>query len=405
MSNARGQSERWARHGRVRGEMRWLRVGAAGAVALTSEVVAGQATRQEALQRGWSAHGTIEAYHEWNAGGPGNGINNHRAFDKASGSLVVQNASFGVETGMDRLRARIFFQTGSLPPVQAYALGPTPPIDAESPEARHVREVNVAYEARVGEGVWVEAGLFEWPVGLEDAWVHRSWCWSRSNLYLAMPSRFAGARVTYPSHGDWAAMAGVFNGWTGLEENNGEKTLSAGVKRSWGEEVAAGLRYVGGVERDVGAREGRAWRHLLDGQVEGELASGLRLGFEGNGGMEPGRMGTTWWMGAELMLRVEVSSVVHVTGRLDGIRQVARKRSGEVASPVLFIGPGGGSGTLTIEARMPSGVSWVLEGRRDQGASPQFFRGEVLGSGAKDNPYEPNSMGQTTVLVGTTAWF
>jgi len=64
-----------------------------------------QDARDEALPKGWSARGEIEACDECNAGAAGNGIDNHRAFDRTSGFLPVEHASFGEEADLDRLRA------------------------------------------------------------------------------------------------------------------------------------------------------------------------------------------------------------------------------------------------------------------------------------------------------------
>ncbi len=382
-----------------------------GVVLFACRVTAAQGEPSDASDAGqpssrtaWTAHGHVEAYYEWNFHRPANHVNHHRAYDSQHNAFAVQNAVLGTEIRSGRAGVRMTVQSGAMPQVDGTSLGPAPPLHSESHDWQYLKEASVGYEVQAGNGLALEAGLFEWPMGLESSAVHENWCWSRSNLYLAMPSRFAGARATYPASGQLNASFGVFNSWTGLTENNEEKTFSGGLRYEVPASLRTGLRYIGGVERDPDAPEGRPWRHVVGAYVQSLGTESITLGLEGNGGWEATALGTTWWVAAALEVRVHVAKPLSFAARLDGIRQLAGERDGEAAMPVLFVGPGVGSGTMTVEIRPQDGVSMMVEMRRDQGGSSQFFRGEILGTGSEASPYEPNSMWQQTVLVGATAW-
>ncbi len=353
----------------------------------------------------WAFRGYVETYYEWNFHRPANHINNHRAYDTQHNAFAVQNAVVGARLQSGRAEANLALQSGALPRSERGSLGPAPPLRKEASSGQVLKEANLGYDIDAGQGLRVEAGLFEWPMGLETAAVHENWCWSRSNLYLAMPSRFAGARATYPASGQFGASVGVFDGWTGLTENNEQKTLSAGVRYEVPGLFKTGARYVGGVEADPDAPGGQPWRHVIDGYLQGQATEAIALGLEANGGWEATSLGTTWWVAAAIQMQVSVFKGLAVAGRLDGIRQVSGKRGDEVAMPVLFAGPGVASGTITVAYRAEDHVAVMVEWRRDQGGSPQFFWGEVLGTGSDASPYEPNTMWQQTMLVGATAWF
>lgn len=350
---------------------------------------------------GWSAHGYVETYYAWNFHRPGNGLNHHRAYDFRHNTFALQNAAISVDAASERARVRISLQSGSLPRNDAKTLGPAPPLWAEPAAWQFLKEGIAGYDM----GILVEGGLFEWPTGMETPAVHDDWCWSKSNLYLAMPVRVAGVRASYPSKGPWSILVGVFNGWTGAWENNEQKTFTGGVRYEIPGLVRMGARYVGGVERAPGAAEGRPVRHAVDGYVRAQATPEVGLGLEGNGGAERTVFGTTWWAGATIEVRVRLAAPLYFVARLDGIRQVSGKSDEGTAEPVLFTGPGVASGTATLELVPEEGVSMRVEYRHDQGGSSQFFRGEVLGTGTETSPYEPNSMSQHTLLAGATAWF
>lgn len=362
------------------------------------------AAQEEASGRDLAVHGAVETYFEWNTLRPGNGENHRRAFDHWHDTLAVQNAVLDAKLVDGPTHLSLGLQTGPIPGPPGESVGPSPPLLAEEREQRFLREAALGLVWSEA-GLLMEAGLFDWPMGLESSVVHENWCWTRSNLYLAMPSRLAGARATYPVRSRWRLTAGVFNGWTGLSERNDEKTIAAGVDYDVAGAVEAGARYVGGVELEAGAPEGRAWRHAIDGHVVGQATESIGLGVEVNGGAEPGSYGTSWWVAAAVQVRVRLVEAVSVAGRIDGIRQIAKRRGGETAPTILFAGPGVVSGTISAWLHGWKGAALVVEARRDQGATAQYFRGEVLGTGSADSPFEPNSMWQQTVLAGATVWF
>lgn len=355
-----------------------------------------------------SLSGYLEAYWAWNFNRPANGVTNHRVHDNRHNAFVLGNAAIAADFGYKRMESRLVLQTGAVP-ANDRAEGATWDFRAanaaEGKPWRIVQHASVGYRVGVGDGLLIEMGLFASPMGPEQLAIHQQWNWSRSTLFSALPIVQAGARAAYPLTRGLQVRAGVLNGWSGMLDNNEDKTVVAEVLYDLPRRFKAGVRYVGGVERAKAAPEGRPWRSMVDGHLWGRPNRWLGLAVHGNGGTEQTKFGAATWGGLALYGRVQMGRMLGLSLRADGLRQIVPRNERGAADPILFAAQWVASGTATIDVRAQEHVALMLEFRHDHGGTPLYFRGEVLGSGSSASPWEANTLSQDTLLIGATAWF
>ena len=115
------------------------------------------------------------------------------------------------------VRGRLALQIGHTP--QTYYLAePNAPGSSGSGSSngdvwKFIQQANIGYEAPVGKGLLVEAGIFLSPIGPEGIAVKDQWNWSRSNLFFGLPFYHSGARATYTLTDEASVTAHVYNGW------------------------------------------------------------------------------------------------------------------------------------------------------------------------------------------------
>ncbi len=348
--------------------------------------------------------GYVEAFYQWNLAAPSNGVTNYRGFDNRHNSFTLSNAALDATWDDKGLIGRMTLQIGHTPstyylsePVSAGSSG------ANASGADQWKYLQQAYAGgRIGK-LTASAGLFLSPIGPESMAVRDSWNWSRSNLFFGLPFYHTGARATYALSDDWAVTAAVVNGWNSVVDNNSEKSIAAQLTYSRPSVVASFL-YFGGVERPRGAPEGRALRHLVDSHVTWHASRRLSFIAHGNAGLEPNRLGTSWWTAGALYARARVTDAVFVAARGDGFREHAAESSTGRASPLFWPAPWVASGTATLDLRPHERASVRLEVRHDQAGGAMFFGGTVAGDGAA-TPFVPNRRQQQTVTLGATTWF
>ncbi|MBI5534384.1 MAG: porin [Deltaproteobacteria bacterium] len=353
--------------------------------------------------------GYIETYWAWNFARPANSITYNRFPDNRHNSFTLGNAVLDGAFSVDRVTGRIALQSGSVPYTQYATTEARRDTQGANPSDgsawRFLQQATVGYRTSQHAGLLLEAGLMLSPIGPEGVAVHEQWNWSRSNLFYALPMQQTGVRATYPVSTNLSVQASVFNGWYGVRDNNGDKSVGAALVYRLPQRLTTSLRYLGGVERDAKAPEGRPWRHLVDAYILLWPSQRVALLLQGDAGFEMTRFGLSSWVGGALYARVQPARRLYLSIRADGYRQLVAHNSAGAADPMLFAAQGVVSGTATVDVRPQDHLSVRLEYRHDQGATPLYFRGEVLGSGSASNPYEPNSHSQDTILLGATAWF
>lgn len=364
-----------------------------------SELVGGIAKAAEAFD----LSGYAEAFYQWNFNDPSNGITAWRGFDNRHNTFTVSNVVLDVQWDYEGVVGKVALQVGHTPssyylaePGRSGAAG----TNATSAELwKFVQQGYAGYRFPVGRGLLVQGGLFLSPIGPEGIAVRDNWNWSRSTLFFALPYYHTGLRASLPLTDEWAVTLAGYNGWNSVVDNNPEKSLSVQATWAKAETLAVSLLYFGGVEREPGAPEGRAWRHLVDAHATWVVTKWLSLLGHLNAGVEPGALGVATWLAGAGSARWSVRPWLFVAVRGD----VLHERSNG-ARPIFFGVELVGSVTGTVEVRPHPRVSFRLEYRRDMASAPLYFRGPVEGDGV-GSPFVPTRAAQDTVTLGATTWF
>lgn len=363
----------------------------------------------DSAPKAWTLGGYVEGYGQWNFNRPWNGITEARGFDTRHGTFTLQAVALEFSWDYEGLVGNLALHWGAMPAGWA-AMEPLAPGSAYvAPNTgalwENIQQAAVGYRFPVGRGLLVQGGRFMSPVGPEALPVRDNWNWSRSNLFFILPSYFTGAKAAYSLTEAWTLSGAVFNGWNNVVDNNPEKTVMLQASWAHAPEVAVNLLYVGGVERPVGAPEGRAFRHLLDGWVT--WSPHPRLGFiaQLDGGLEPNALGLAWWAGGALAARYALLDWLFLAARVDALAE-HQAQQGELVSAPLFFGRDlVGEGTLTLEARPHARVSFRLEYRHDQASAPLYFGRTVALAADGSGLALPTARAQDTLTLGATSWF
>ncbi len=351
--------------------------------------------------------GYVEAYYAYNLGRPSNGITNFRAFDNRHATVTLSNAVVSVDATASRFFARVALQSGTTGETYYLAEPPRPGADGAASGGpavfKHVQEAYARFRAT--DDVDVEAGLYLSPIGPEAMAIKDTWLWSRSNLFYGLPFYHSGARVKIRPTASTKLRLGALNGWNSVVDNNDTPSLSAKATVELSKALSLDVHYLGGIERDRGAVEGPAWRHLVDTYVTWKATERLDLVVNGDLGFEPNRLGLAGWAAGALFARFALRPDLFVAARSDLVMEKNAQRGGVTSAPMLFPSRWLTSHAVALDLRPLPPVSVRLEYRHDASGDPIFFRGDVRGSGAPGDAYVPNTRSQDSVTLGMTAWF
>lgn len=351
--------------------------------------------------------GYVEVNYSFNFNQPSNGITNFRGFDNRHSTFTLSNAVLGATFDYDSLSGRIALQVGQTPSTYYLAepaftgAGGAAPVGAEV--WKYIQQAYAGWKAPVGRGLLLQMGVFTSPIGYEAMAVKDNWMWSRSNLFFGLPFYHTGFKATYELSDRLSAMMMVSNGWNSVVDNNDWKSITAQFIYKLPDRLTVAALYFGGPERPKGSPEGEPWRHLFD--LWGQLDATPRLSFaaHGNAGFEQTRFGASYWGAAALYARVQPLSFLYVAARGDSFWEHAAADSRGTAGRIFWPAGNVTSGTLTVDARPHSNLSFRLEYRHDEANGAMFFKGAVSGDGLV-TPFVANARGQDTLTAGLTGW-
>jgi hypothetical protein len=356
-----------------------------------------------------SLAGYAEAFYSYNFNHPSNRITNFRGFDNRESTFTLSNAAVTAAWEKSAVSGKVTLQVGHTPNTYYLSEPAFPGTSATSATDatswKYIQEAWLGYRAPIGKGILVQAGLFLSPIGVENMPVKDDWNWSRSNLFFGLPFYHAGVRTTYEVSPGWTLELLVCNGWNSVVDDNREKSIEVSGTRKVSEALSLHLLYFGGVERPTGAPEGAPWRHLVDVYATWDATRTLSFILHADAGEEENRFGRSSWLAAAGYARVKLSPVLSVAARADVFRERVPSNSLGTASALFWPSKRVASQTLTLDYHPQANVSVRLEGRRDEAASPMYFRGQVPGDGTAAAPYLPNARTQTTATLGITSWF
>ena len=237
--------------------------------------------------------------------------------------------------------------------------------------------------------------------------VHDQWNWSRSNLFFGCPFYHTGARVTYGFTDAAALTLAGYNGWNSVADNNDDKSVSLQFTYNVADRVTFSALYFGGVERPDGAPERQgsaAWRHLFDTYLAVYPTAWLSLLAHADAGFESNAFGASWWAAGALYARARVRPWLYLAARGDFFYESAAATNGAGAGRIFWPSDWVSSQTITVDARPHDNVSVRLEYRHDQADGDTYFRGAVA-TDPMTRAFVPNARAQSTLTLGTTAWF
>lgn len=376
---------------------------AAGPIANLSEGTTKPATRASLTIGGY-----IEAFYQWNFNQPSNGITNFRGYDNRHNSFTLSSAVLDALGTLGPMSAHVALQVGDTP-ASYYLSEPVAPgtgvVATTGPSIfQYIQQANVAWTAPLGRGLTLDAGIFLSPIGPEGIAVKDQWNWSRSDLFFALPAYHTGARVTYPFTEKLTLSLQVYNGWNSVVDNNPEKSIAAQLTYNIPDKLTYQFLYFTGVERPVGAPEGRAWRHLFDTYLALYPRPWLSALAHFDGGVEPNNFGSSGWAAGALYLRFHPIKRMYLAARGDFFYQWIASNGSGTATPIFWAGARWmSSATATVDVRPWDNVSFRVEYRHDQAQAPLFFDGTVLVDAM--GTFVPNARGQDTLTLGATAWF
>lgn len=262
--------------------------------------------------------GYVEVAYSHNFNEPGNGITNFRGFDNRHDTFMLSNVVLGGTFDYESLSGRIALQVGQTP--STYYLGePALPGTGSTPTSgadlwKYIQQAYVGWNAPVGRGLLLQAGIFLSPVGYEGVAVKDNWNWSRSNLFFGLPFYHTGLKAAYPITDRLTSMVMFSNGWNSVTDSNDWKSITAQMIYAIPDRVTVSFLYFGGPERPRGSPEGQPWRHLFD--VWGQISATPWLSFAGqaDAGFEQTTFGTSSWGAGALYARVQPVKWLYLAG-------------------------------------------------------------------------------------------
>ena len=348
--------------------------------------------------------GYVEAAYSYNFNNPSNGLTNYRGFDNRHNSFTLSNVVLDGQWEKDAVSGRVTLQAGHTPNTYYLAEPSSPGASgagsADASTWKYIQQAYVACKASVGKGLTFQLGLFLSPIGIEGAPVKDDWNWSRSNLFFGLPFYHTGLRSTQQLTDKLALTIAIYNGWNSVVDSNPQKSVSAQFAYTDGEKLVFSVLYFGGVERSVGAPEGKPWRHLIDGWVQARIAAPLWLAAHADAGFENTRFGTSSWEAAALHAQARAASFLYLAARGDYFREHAATSPAGAASHLFWPGDWVASATGTVDVRPRDNISIRAEYRHDQGQVDMYFRGQVSGDGSTAKPFVPTARGQDTLTFG-----
>ncbi|HEX7980283.1 MAG TPA: outer membrane beta-barrel protein [Gemmatimonadaceae bacterium] len=167
--------------------------------------------------------------------------------------------------------------------------------------------------AKLAEGLWVDGGIFFSHLGMES-WISRdNPTYTRSLVAEYSPYYQSGVRLVWTASSRWTAQLDVVNGWQNISENNSGK--GAGVRLDYTLATGATISYYNFFSDEAGNR-----LRTFNG-VGGKYAAGsLVLLGEADVGTQSksaADSGTATWWGFQATARVQVTSIVGISGRVE----------------------------------------------------------------------------------------
>ncbi|HSL70884.1 MAG TPA: porin [Longimicrobiales bacterium] len=262
----------------------------------------------------WSWGGFVDAYYAYH-------FNLRRPGDAPVLTQPVRHNEFNINLAFvearlsgDRVRGRLALQVGTS--VQAnYAGEPTHGAHSGPVLARQIQEAVAGY--RLGQGLWLDGGIFLSHIGAES-WISRdNWNYSRSLIADYSPYYETGLRATWSPSSKFAGTFALLNGWQNISETNANK--AAGIRLDYTASTKLTLSYSNFLGSESPEGDPSRFRFLHDFIVK--LIASDRIGFLAS--FDIGSQGNTVgdeagnWYGFTAITRVQATARVALAGRFE----------------------------------------------------------------------------------------
>lgn len=260
--------------------------------------------------------GFVDGYYAWDFGRPA-------SFDRsfAGGALFTTqpsrhnefnvNLAF-VEVKLDaaRVRGRLALQAGTA--VQSNYSGEPNNGQVTGPSlVRHLQEAFAG--AKLGNNVWVDAGIFYSHMGMEG-WVSRdNPTYTRSLVGDYSPYYQSGAKLTWAVSPKLTAQLDLVNGWQNISENNSGKGV--GIRLDLTPTAATTLSYYNFFSDEAGNRL-RTFNGVGGKVVSGRmtLLGEVDVGTQGKSASDGG---SASWYGFTAIARAQLTPTIALSGRVE----------------------------------------------------------------------------------------
>lgn len=331
--------------------------------------------------------GFVDTYVAWDQGRP-------FFRDRAYTTQAARHAEFNVNLAYldaildgDRVRGRLALQAGTA--VQAnYAAEPTIGANSGGTLSRHIQEAVVG--VRMGQGLWVDAGIFLAHVGSES-WISRdNLMYTRSLIKDYSPYYESGVKFTYEWTPSVTATAVVVNGWQNISENNPDK--SVGGRLDWTLSPRISLAYynlIGNEQPDTLPARVRFYNGLSARFALRELT--LLMTIDGGRQDVPGGRPQQWWGGA-FTARLQMTQRTTLATRFEAFEDENQVliNTGQPTVPFRAWG-----GSLGFDFEPEDGVAIRTEFRATRARDTIFFDRGSAGGLARMNMVLVSSLAVT----------
>jgi hypothetical protein len=304
-------------------------------------------------------HGWVDGYYAWNADHPeprlnffsGVGSSGHRA-----DQLALNVAALDISRDAKPFGFHLTLVGGDSADV-VHAGEPHP----HRHPIRNLYQASISYNAPVGKGLLLEAGVYPSHIGFEGFFSKDNWNYTRNWLAELSPFYQSGIKASYAWNDHWSGRVDIVRGWQLIGDNNSALSLGTQIAYS-GTRLSASLNTFAGPELP---NDNSHLRTLVDIIGTYKATPKLTLGTSIDRGRQdyPGGAAANWF-GVAAYGRYAVNDRNAVAARLDRFRDPHAGISGFAQTLT--------GATLTYEVHPYPHLILKFEGRRDHSTAPVF---------------------------------
>jgi hypothetical protein len=213
---------------------------------------------------------------------------------------------------------------------------------------RNLFQATVSYNAPVGRGLALEAGVYPSHIGFEGFFTKDNWNYTRSTLGELAPYYQTGIKASYAWSDRWSGQLHVIRGWQTIGDTNSAPSFGTQVAYN-DARLSASLNAFAGPERN-----------LADLVATWKLTPQVSLGTS----IDAGADGDAHWGGIAAYARYAVNDRHAFALRAERVRDPHAGISGFEQTVT--------EGTITYEHRPSAHFILKLEGRRDHSTAAVF---------------------------------